>query len=445
MALNEFKATHPAEMVVCCRVAEYEALQVELNLGSAIQIHPLNTAQIRDYLNRPGIELQAVRHTLTDDPNLQELVQSPLYLRLMTEAYGGLRVEELQPQASPEAHRRHLFERYVQQVFVHRPLPSATPYTPEQALHWLANLAQQMEQHEQTAFYIERLQPTWLPAAYQDQYGWVDQVVAAFYGALLMGTLGGLVSGLIYGPAVGALVGLAMGLLTGLFFLVKMEPGEAKIRLVEELVWKWPSGRALWAAMNEGRLFWLLSLLLLLGLLIIALLSITGRRSTFDTLMVAIIAGVLIFGLVFQLLVVLPAFVTPREVQERLRPNQGIHQSGRNGARMALFFGLFGLLVGGTIGRLFVDLLVGLLGGLLIGLLFGLLAYGGLTWLRHYGLRWLLARSGVLPPFSWRDQPFIAYLDAMHDSILLRRIGGGWVFIHRTLQEYFASLAEERH
>jgi hypothetical protein len=31
-------------------------------------------------------------------------------------------------------------------------------------------------------------------------------------------------------------------------------------------------------------------------------------------------------------------------------------------------------------------------------------------------------------------------MDAMKDRILLRRVGGGWVFIHRTLLDYFASL-----
>jgi hypothetical protein len=31
----------------------------------------------------------------------------------------------------------------------------------------------------------------------------------------------------------------------------------------------------------------------------------------------------------------------------------------------------------------------------------------------------------------------------MIDRLLLRRVGGGYIFIHRTLMEYFASLSEE--
>ena len=38
------------------------------------------------------------------------------------------------------------------------------------------------------------------------------------------------------------------------------------------------------------------------------------------------------------------------------------------------------------------------------------------------------------------DKKLIAFLDAMADRLILRRVGGGWIFIHRTLLEYFAEL-----
>ena len=53
-------------------------------------------------------------------------------------------------------------------------------------------------------------------------------------------------------------------------------------------------------------------------------------------------------------------------------------------------------------------------------------------------LRILLARRNILP-YPLRDARLVAYLDAMTDRILLRRVGGGWVFIHRYLPEYFAA------
>lgn len=41
-AINAFKAEHPAEVVVCSRVGEYEKLQEKLNLGTAVRLHPLS-------------------------------------------------------------------------------------------------------------------------------------------------------------------------------------------------------------------------------------------------------------------------------------------------------------------------------------------------------------------------------------------------------------------
>jgi hypothetical protein len=62
------------------------------------------------------------------------------------------------------------------------------------------------------------------------------------------------------------------------------------------------------------------------------------------------------------------------------------------------------------------------------------LLYGGLASFRHYVLRFLLWRAGSVP---WRYVPF---LDYAAECILLRKVGGGYIFIHRLLLEYFASL-----
>ncbi len=71
--------------------------------------------------------------------------------------------------------------------------------------------------------------------------------------------------------------------------------------------------------------------------------------------------------------------------------------------------------------------------GLLAGLLVGLL-YGGLASFRHYVLRFLLWRAGSIP---WN---YPRFLDFAAERILLGKVGGGYIFIHRLLLEYFASL-----
>ncbi len=51
-------------------------------------------------------------------------------------------------------------------------------------------------------------------------------------------------------------------------------------------------------------------------------------------------------------------------------------------------------------------------------------------------MRVLLWRSGTLP------LNLVPFLDYATDRILLRRVGGGYLFTHRLLLEYFAGLEE---
>jgi hypothetical protein len=55
----------------------------------------------------------------------------------------------------------------------------------------------------------------------------------------------------------------------------------------------------------------------------------------------------------------------------------------------------------------------------------------------HPTLRLLLARAGLAP------LRYAAFLDHAAGRVLLRRVGGGWVFVHRLLLDYFAGLTPE--
>jgi hypothetical protein len=71
-------------------------------------------------------------------------------------------------------------------------------------------------------------------------------------------------------------------------------------------------------------------------------------------------------------------------------------------------------------------------GGLVFGLVFGLGAF-----LKHYVLRFLLARQRLLP---WDA---VGFLDTARDLLVLQRDGGIYRFRHILLRDYFASLTEE--
>jgi hypothetical protein len=105
--------------------------------------------------------------------------------------------------------------------------------------------------------------------------------------------------------------------------------------------------------------------------------------------------------------------------------------------RLALAVGV-GLLAGLGAG-LFFGVLVGLFFGPLAGLGAGLgvglgvgLDSGGSTCFQHVVLRLWLVRNDAAP---WR---YTDFLDYAAERIFLRKVGGGYSFIHQLLQAYFA-------
>jgi hypothetical protein len=132
-----------------------------------------------------------------------------------------------------------------------------------------------------------------------------------------------------------------------------------------------------------------------------------------------------------------------------LQPNQGIRNSIRYSLFFGLFFGvafglLFGLIYGPILFLILGDayrssfpansgLIYGLSDGMIVGSFFWLLS-GGIACVQHTLLRLLLWRRGSIP---WN---YVHFLNYASDLGLLHRIGGGYIFFHRLLQEYFATL-----
>ncbi len=80
-------------------------------------MQPLTPEQIDGYLEKLSPDLDSLREVLRSDQELQEFAQTPLILSIMTLAYRGMPVEELQSLGSTEDQRRHLFKTYVDQMF----------------------------------------------------------------------------------------------------------------------------------------------------------------------------------------------------------------------------------------------------------------------------------------------------------------------------------------
>jgi hypothetical protein len=66
------------------------------------------------------------------------------------------------------------------------------------------------------------------------------------------------------------------------------------------------------------------------------------------------------------------------------------------------------------------------------------LYFGGLAFVQHWVLRLLCTLAGSAP---WR---YARFLDYAAERIFLRKVGGSYIFVHRMLLEYFASLEGEK-
>ncbi|MEY7973068.1 NACHT domain-containing protein [Saccharomonospora xinjiangensis] len=140
--LNELlRQIGPLQIVVCSREAEYTGLREVLHLAGAVGIKPLTRARLNDYFRRSGSRLHRVKQVLDSDPELWELLDSPLMLNVLAIVTRSDDVSRLQG-AEPLT-RRELFDAYVCDMLARRSkLPSR--YSPRQTVRVLwfsANVA----------------------------------------------------------------------------------------------------------------------------------------------------------------------------------------------------------------------------------------------------------------------------------------------------------------
>ena len=412
-SLNQFIETHSVtDLVICSRVRDYEALSERLKLSSAICLQPLTAGQVDRFL-ATSESLAGLRSLLQHDLKLQEFAQTPLILNVMSLAYRDWSSESLMQQfSSAENQYGHLFDTYVDRMLGRRDVE--LQYSKEQITHWLRWMAQQMVQNKQTIFLIEKMQPAWLETRIERRTYQIRTFLnSGLMFGLMFGLIGGLFGGLIGGLMFGLMFGLIGGLFGGLF-------SEQQINLVEQLSWSWQK--------PNSRLFGVLSIGLLFGLSVGLLFGLSIELLSW-----------LLGALSVWLLVWLFGVLKVTKTEQKTIPNQGIWNSAENYMSVGLFFGLsvgliggllFGLLFGLSVELLF-GLIIGLVGGLSVGFIGGL-NYGGAACIRHFNLRLILYRADRIP---WN---YARFLDFASDRLLLKKVGGGYLFYHRMLMEHMA-------
>ncbi|HEY9613417.1 AAA-like domain-containing protein, partial [Allocoleopsis sp.] len=417
-AINRFNQDYgQTEIVVCSRIKDYEVLSTRLRFQAAIYLQPLTLEQIHHYLIAAGAKLTALSTALRTNATLQELAQSPLMLSIMTLAFQDVSLEEL-PRRDREELCSYLFNAYTERMFDRR--GANRFYSKEQAKRWLIWLATRMVQESQTVFLIERMQPDSLLTLYQK---WLYAIglglIALFSSGISIGLIVGLLIGSYLGLMAGLMLGVSSGIITGIIF------GwiSSQINPVETLKWSWVKAKDhLSIGLGFGLIVGFLDVLT--SVLFYSLMV----EPSIDLIIESLIIG-LRTALSATLIFILLRGLTGSGIETSTVPNQGIWQSTRYAIALAMISAL-SLAVGSW--------LVGIpiLCGVIIGLLFGLVGAGE-PWVKHFTLRLILYSNGHIP---WNYAHFLDYATQL---IFLQKVGGGYIFIHRLLLEYFAGLAQE--
>jgi eukaryotic-like serine/threonine-protein kinase len=254
---------------------------------------------------------------------------------------------------------------------------------------------------------------------------------------LAVGVARGVTVGLLQGPLGGVQVGFVRGIqwatvwgiVAGLGYWLVANPDT--ISIVETLRWSWSKAKL--------ELLRLLRYAVTLGFVIGLAVGLINGLSE-QNLLLGITDGLdlwLAVAIAAWPTLILIEGLTVGEIEARVAPNQGIRRSASN----ALKVGIGMWIIGGWMLTIvlwlrwdaFWSLNVGLGGGFVLILIGGLL-YGGLACLQHAVLRFILWRNATLP------LRLVPFLDYCADRIFLRKVGGGYIFVHRLLMEHFASL-----
>lgn len=461
-SINAFRENHGAGMVVCSRSADYAELRERLALSRAVEIQPLTPAQIEGYLRDEQLALDSVREAIARDDALRELATTPLMLNVMAVAYGGRPLAELLPLLDSEDERRaHLYDAYIARMFRRKPLAGVS-YTTGQALRWLRFLAARLTERDETQFFIEDMQPDWIPRRVLRPYFLLSNifsVILSISACVLVSEklLNNQPSDVLGGVVIGIILTLTTGLLfffMGFYLLFGFLMPE-EVAVVDKLEVN-VSIESIRRLVKENIRYDML-LSGSYGLLIGVTMGVV-----FESLRSGLLwgAGTMLFTYAVSISGrLMRESLNPLESKVRKVPNQGIRRSMLNGLRGGLIFGLnLGIVTSIMIRAVSymarpvfgVDLelwsfqvskwaaSLGFLVGLFVGGLIGWSGYGGTKVVYHYQLRLFMSFFRLLP------LRLVPFLDAMRERILLQRAGAHYRFIHRTLQEHVAALTDER-
>ncbi|MFF4535139.1 NACHT domain-containing protein [Streptomyces aureus] len=444
-------------LALTSRTQEFDELRQRLSVSRAVRVLPLDGDQISRTLANGGPELTALRQAVAEVPAVRDLLTTPLMLDIAVLAFARLEPGTHLPTGD---YRQTLFGLYVHQMLYRvRALRSSADGSavtaslePADIYHHLVWLARLMSRQGQTIFYPDLMTPAWLPdrrspwsvSKRRGPLGWIARKVgwdhtstglvggrlAAVAGALSAAPLGALVHG-TRGAVTAALggsllLGCGVALTFGVLFVFRSSAVEKFARpvvghdtynLYAATSWTWSGTSAL-----RGLVTWAI-----FGAVVSGGLFLAGASAGAALAVAAVLGcgGVLAGG---------------------STPDHEKPPTVRGGALAASLQRLNRLLLALVVLVLVATIATLLLGGPWKALLaafpttvaFMVTAGPGRAWLRHRAAYFGAEASGLFPADLTR------LLGAAEDRVLLRRVGGGYMFLHRDLQEYLERCRPDR-
>ncbi|MBE3008315.1 NACHT domain-containing protein [Microbispora sp. NEAU-D428] len=444
-ALNKYLQGNPISSAICCREAEYAMLQEQVKLHGIVTIQPMTEDQTQRFLAEAGPGLNGLRAALTADSELWRLASSPLLLSIMALAYRD--GPELPPATQQSGPRRRLYAQYVRTMLRWR---KNRKYPPEESRRYLHLLANRLRGERQTVFTLDLLGAKWLPSG--------SYLSGSHFVVLLTIASSSVFMFLASWPLAGATVALIAAIIVGIGLTAQILSND-----YEDI-----AGISWWSR-DETRQVWLprepsprgdvtvnsvmKSLVMAVGgfavhgigdkivasVISLAVAVVIGFKESalsgpiyaIDLFVCYLLVSGLVDGFMHELSESGRTVVRRREVPSpSLRPR--VRLALRVGLAWSLITGFVSVYVTGVAPAESVPpATYGLLVGL-ASLLLTFVSIGGGPLLEQFVLRVELSWSHRFP---W---PCLPFLDFMTECLILRRVGHGYIFVHRELMDFLA-------
>jgi NACHT domain len=446
--LNEF-AEHYPQLVICCRVKEFEAVDIKLrNLRGAVCLQSLSDLQIQHYLD--SLKRSELWEAIQTTPYLQAMLEPttegdpgllrvPLFVKLMADVYD--------PQ-QPFFGKSNLLDRYInkqlsldiREIDRRKDLKKRRwayqsiqkEIQPDLACKYLHWVAKYLKHQNQIDFLIESIQPNLLE---QEQFKYYS-LIFILITILITHLINFVNTGQIATSFLGSLI---LGSIFGAFHLnQRFEPVEYfKFNFNQQ-------------ALQKGKIG-----LIAGGITGVIVSIIFASYFVLNTNMVAgLTVGIVLALAIIPIMALTMSIIfgMKQDLKIRSRPNEGI----LNSFKSMFFSSSLSYLMSIVFNSLYimqlplktaiieskssivlwqlvqVSLTKALGQSLIIALFFGFAFGGGMACIQHVSTRLVMCKDSILP---WDIARFLKYCE---ERKLIHSIGGRYRFLHRELLDHFA-------